>query len=149
MDPFDIRHSRYEYLAVLIRSALVLGIIAFPGLIDRINKISHLLAFPEKKEIFSDIARYLYENFWSVQYPLFLTSMSLKRDKTNMTINQLTYNLLNLFPKSKLKLVKGPYDFMVLLPSLGAIKFHIFFYKRNGVVWEKAPTLFIVVYLCG
>ena len=107
VDPFDIRHSRYEYLAVLIRSALVLGIIAFPGLIDRINKIrkDHLLAFPEQKETFSDIAsfkKYLYENFWSVQYPSILDGINvLKRDKTNMTINQLTYNLQNLKPISE------------------------------------------------
>jgi hypothetical protein len=102
IDPFDIRHSRYEYLAILIRSSLVLGVMAFPGLIDRLNKArkDHLLAFPEKSEMFSDITsfkKYLYENFWSVQYPSILDGINvLKRDKTNMTINQLTHNLQRL-----------------------------------------------------
>lgn len=102
IDPFDIRHSRYEYLAILIRSSLVLGVMAFPGLIDRLNKArkDHLLAFPEKSEVFSDITsfkKYLYENFWSVQYPSILDGINvLKRDKTNMTINQLTHNLQRL-----------------------------------------------------
>lgn len=104
IDPFDIRHSRYEYLAVLIRSSLVLGLMAFPGLIERINRVrkDHLLAFPDNSEFASDLIsfkRYLYENFWAVQYPSILDGINvLKRDKTNMTINQLTYNLQRLKP---------------------------------------------------
>ena len=104
IDPFDVRHSRYEYLAVLIRSSLVLGLMAFPGLIERINRVrkDHLLAFPDNSEFASDIIsfkRYLYENFWAVQYPSILDGINvLKRDKTNMTINQLTYNLQRLKP---------------------------------------------------
>ena len=99
VDPFDIRHSRFEYLAVLIRSSLVLGLFAFPGLIERINKVrkDYLLAFPEKSDIFLNIEtfkKYLYENFWSVQYPSIIEGINiLKRDKTNITINQLTFNL--------------------------------------------------------
>ena len=89
---------------MVIWSSLVLGVMAFPDLIDRLNKArkDHLLAFPEKREVFSDITsfkRYLYENFRSVQYPSILDGINvLKRDKTNMTINQLTHNLQRLKP---------------------------------------------------
>ena len=102
IDPFEIQHSSYEDLAVLIRTSLVLGLFAFPGLEHNLPKIRQDFsnAFSNEKyasNTVKDLKQSLLENFWSQQYPSILVGInSLKGDRNNLIIKQMTHNLQKL-----------------------------------------------------
>ena len=102
IDPFEIQHSSYEDLAVLIRTSLVLGLFAFPGLEHNLPKIRQDFsnAFSNEKyasNTVKDLKQSLLDNFWSQQYPSILVGInSLKGDRNNLIIKQMTHNLQKL-----------------------------------------------------
>lgn len=102
IDPFEIQHSSYEDLAVLIRSSLVLGLFSFPGLEHNLPKIRRDFrhAFPDgrfKSSTIKELKKSLLDNFWSQQYPSILVGInSLKGDRNNLIIKQMTHNLQKL-----------------------------------------------------